>query len=220
MADTAIFDLDGTLVDSNYQHAIAWSRAFRRYELVPPIWRIHRAIGMGGDHLVAAVCGDEAEAAHGDALRAAWAAEFDTLIDEIAVLPGARELLNAVRRRGFRLVLASSGKPEHVDHYLRQLDVAELLTAWTTADDVEDTKPAPDLLAVAMVKADADGAVSVGDSTWDFVSGAKLGVPGVAVRTGGFGVDELLAAGAVAVYDSLPELTAALSDTPLKKSDR
>lgn len=220
MADTAIFDLDGTLVDSNYQHAIAWARAFRSCDLTPPIWQIHRAIGMGGDQLVGAVCGNAAETRYGDALRSRWASEFDELLAEVAVMPGARELLEAVRRRGFRVVLASSGKPEHVDHYLRQLDVSDLLAAWTTAEDVENTKPAPDLLAVAMTKVDADGAVSVGDSTWDFRSGEKLGVPGVAVRTGGSCVNELLAAGAVAVYDGLPELNAALSDTPLDEAGR
>lgn len=216
MADTAIFDLDGTLVDSNYQHAIAWYRAFREHGYSPPIWRIHRAIGMGGDHLVGAVCGAGAEAAHGDEIRATWAAEFDTIIGEVAVIAGAGQLLEAVRRRGFQLVVASSGKPEHVERYLDLLDARDLLAAWTTSDDVEDTKPAPDLLAVAMHKVHADGAISVGDSTWDFVSGAKLGVPGIAVRTGGFSVEELHEAGALAVYDSLPELTAALSDTPLR----
>ncbi len=220
MADTAIFDLDGTLVDSNYQHAIAWYRAFRHSGLIPPIWRIHRAIGMGGDRLVGEVCGADAEAAHGDALRERWAAEFDGLLGEVAVMAGADELLTAVRERGFRVVLASSGKPEHVEHYLGLLDVTPLLAGWTTAEDVDNTKPAPDLLEVAMHKAGADGAVSVGDSVWDFRSGAKLGIPGIAVRTGGFGVDELLAAGAEAVFDSLPELTAALADTPLRAGGR
>lgn len=220
MADTAIFDLDGTLVDSNYQHAIAWYRAFRNYGFTPPIWRIHRAIGMGGDHLVGEVCGQDAEAAHGEALRARWATEFDGLIDEVAVMAGAADLLAAVCERGFRVVLASSGKPEHVDQYLRRLDVTPLLAGWTTAEDVENTKPAPDLLEVAMAKGDANGAVSVGDSVWDFRSGARLGIPGIAVRTGGFGVDELRAAGAQAVFDSLPELTAALADTALRAAGR
>lgn len=112
-----IFDLDGTHVDSNYQHAIAWYRAFRAHDRTPALWRIHRAIGIGGDRLVAAVCGDEVEAGHGDDLRAAWAAEFDQLIDEVAVLAGARDLLRAVSERGLRVVLASSGRPEHVRHY-------------------------------------------------------------------------------------------------------
>ena len=215
LSDTAIFDLDGTLVDSNYQHAIAWYRAFRAHDLTPALWRIHRAIGMGGDRLVAAVCDDEVEARHGDNLRAAWAAEFDRLIDEVAVMAGARELLRAVSERGLQVVLASSGRLEHVQHYLGLLDVDDVLAATTSAEDAESTKPAPDLLAVALDKVGASDGVAVGDSTWDFLAAGKLGLRGIAVRTGGFGVEELRAAGADLVFASLPELTDQLSRTAL-----
>src|SRR4051794_17370751 len=110
MADTAIFDVDGTLVDSNYQHALAWSRAFRRFDITGPLWRIHRGIGMGGDLFVPAIAGPDVEEAHGDDLRRAWSEEFDQLIDEIQPFDGVGELLAEVKARGFRLVLASSGK--------------------------------------------------------------------------------------------------------------
>ena len=89
MADTAIFDVDGTLVDTNYQHALAWFRAFRRYGITLPMWRIHRGIGMGGDMFVPEVAGREVEQAHGDDLRKAWVEEFDQLIGEIQPFEGA-----------------------------------------------------------------------------------------------------------------------------------
>jgi HAD superfamily hydrolase (TIGR01509 family) len=208
MAGTLIFDVDGTLVDSNYQHALAWYRAFRRYDLTVPVWRIHRAIGMGGDHLVAAVAGDEAEAQHGDALRDAWSELFAPMLPEIAPLADAVSLLTAVKDRGLKLVLASSGAPEHVKEYLGLLDGERLADAWTTAEDAEATKPAPDLVQIALDKvgADARDAVMIGDATWDAIAAGKLGIPTYAVRTGGFSSEELREAGARGVYDSLAAL--------------
>jgi beta-phosphoglucomutase-like phosphatase (HAD superfamily) len=150
--DTVIFDVDGTLVDTNYHHALAWFRAFRRHDLTVPVWRLHRAIGMGGDHVVPAVAGDDVEERLGEQLRADWSDEFDALLGEVQPFDGVRELLDDVRRRGFTLVLASSGKAEHVDHYLSLFGGAELAEAWTTSADVEQTKPAPDLLQAALEK--------------------------------------------------------------------
>src|SRR3954470_13427642 len=115
MADTAIFDVDGTLVDTNYQHALAWFRAFRRYDITRPMWRIHRGIGMGGDMFVPEVGGREVEEAHGADLSASWVGEFAELIGEVQPFEGAHELLAEVKERGFRLVLASSGKTDHVE---------------------------------------------------------------------------------------------------------
>ena len=210
MADTAIFDVDGTLVDTNYQHALAFYRAFRRYDITLPMWRLHRATGMGGDQIVAHVAGDEVERRHGSALREAWVEEFDKLIDEVRPFEGARDLMEAVKSRGFRVVLASSGKPEHVDAFLDLVDGRSVANAWTTSEDVEHTKPAPDLLQVALDKAtdrpgDAD-VVVVGDSTWDFVAAGRFGARGVALLTGGFSREELTEAGAVEVADTLPEV--------------
>ena len=213
--DTAILDIDGTLVDTNYHHALAWYRAFRRFDLVIPAWRLHRHIGMGGDQMVAAVAGDDVEEQHGDELREAWTEEFAPLIDEIAPLPGARELLEEVRRRGYRLVLASSGKPDHTDHYLDLLDARSLAEAWTTSKDVDATKPAPDLLEVAMSKVDGGRPVLVGDTTWDCIAARRIDVPAVAVLTGGFSAEELRAAGAGWVFDSLVDLRDRLDETPL-----
>lgn len=219
MADTAIFDVDGTLVDTNYQHALAWYRAFRRQDITLPIWRLHRAIGMGGDKLVAAVAGDDVEKAHGDALRDAWESEFETMIEEVEPFAGARELLAEVKDRGFRLVLASSGKAKHVEHFLDLIDGKSLADAWTTSEDAEQSKPAPDLVQVAMAKVAGAHGIMIGDSPWDAIAAGNTGIPAVAVRTGGFSAQELTEAGALSVHDSLVDLRKHLDDTPLGRAD-
>jgi HAD superfamily hydrolase (TIGR01549 family) len=215
MPPAAILDIDGTLVDTNYHHAIAWYRAFRQFQIIVPVWRIHRHIGMGGDQLVAAVCGRDAEQRHGDDIRAAEKDQYASLIGETAPFEGAAELLRTLKRRGHRLVLASSAKPDEVDHYLGLLDAGELADGWTTAADVAATKPQPDLVLAAVEKAGADQAVLVGDSTWDCEAAKRAGVPAVAVLTGGFSEQELRDAGAVAVFDSIPALDQRLDETPL-----
>ncbi len=210
-----MIDVDGTLVDTNYHHAVAWFRAFRRAGVTVPVWRVHRAIGMGGDRLVAAVAGDDVEAARGDEVRELWAECFAPMLPEITPLDGARDLLFAFRERGHGVVLASSGKPDHVDHYLDLLGARPIIDGWTTAADVEATKPAPDLLAVALSKTGTrDEIVTIGDSVWDCLAARELGVPSVGLRTGGYGTDELLGAGATVVYDDLPTLRANLATLP------
>jgi HAD superfamily hydrolase (TIGR01509 family) len=214
----AVLDVDGTLVDSNYQHALAWYRALRSLGETYPVWRLHRLIGMGGDQLVTALGGEDLERRVGDRARERQSEEVDALIEEMALLPGARELLVAIKDRGHRLVLASSGKERHVDAFLDKLDARDLADAWTSSADVEASKPAPDLLKVALEKlgAPADAAsVMVGDSVWDVEAAKKAGMPALVVRSGGFGDDELRDAGAVALYDTPADLAAALDDTPL-----
>jgi HAD superfamily hydrolase (TIGR01549 family) len=218
MADTAIFDVDGTLVDTNYQHAVAWFRALRRFDITRPLWRIHRGIGMGGDLFVPAVCGREVEEAHGDDLREAWASEFDELIGEVQPFEGAHELLAAVKDRGFRLVLASSGKAEHVDAFLDLIDGRSLADAWTTSDDVEKSKPEPDIVSAALAKVEGASGVMVGDSVYDAQAAAKLGIPTLGVRTGGYSVGELHEAGVLQVFDSLVAFRYALDGTPLARA--
>ena len=220
MADTAIFDVDGTLVDTNYQHAIAWARAFARYGVVRPLWRIHRGIGMGGDTFVPAVAGDDVEREHGDDLRAAWSEEFGKLIGECQPFEGAHELLQEVADRGFTVVLASSGKTEQVERFLDLVDGRSIAAAWTTSEDAEKSKPEPDIVKAALERVKASSGVMVGDSTWDVVAASKLDVPTIAVRTGGFSTEELTEAGAVSVFDSLLELREKLDDTPLARPSR
>jgi HAD superfamily hydrolase (TIGR01549 family) len=206
MHDTVVLDIDGTLVDTNYHHVIAWDRAFREYDVSVPLWRVHRAIGMGGDRLVAHVAGEDVEQQQGDRVRDRWEHEFDQLIGEVRAVDGARELLTAVKDRGMSLVLASSGKQKHVDAYLDLLDGRTVADAWTTSDDVDDSKPAPDLLQVAIDKVGGTSAIKVGDSVWDCRAADEAGVPAVGVLTGGFSREELLDAGATRVFTSLAEL--------------
>lgn len=204
--DTVLLDVDGTLVDSTYHHALAWHRAFRSQGIDLPMWRVHRAIGMGGDRLVGALAGDEVEDRLGDALREGWVAEYDRLVDEVSPLPGAADLVRALTERGFLVALGSSGKPQHTDKALGLLGIADLVAAVTTSDDAESSKPAPDILQAALDRAGGHSAVVVGDSTFDVASAARMGAPCVAIRTGGFGADELQRAGAVLVADGLVEL--------------
>jgi HAD superfamily hydrolase (TIGR01549 family) len=217
-ARIAVLDVDGTLVDTNYQHALAWYRAFRSLGETYPVWRIHRLIGMGGDQLVGALGGDDVETRIGDRARERWVEEVDVMMEETALLPGARELVVALKDRGHRVVLASSGKPHHVDRALDLLDARDLADAWTTSEDVEATKPAPDLLQVALKKlgepSDAPSMV-VGDSVYDVEAAKNAGMPAVVVRSGGFGDDELRDAGALAIYDTPADLAAGLDDTDL-----
>lgn len=213
--DTAVFDLDGTLMDSNYHHAIAWSRAFRAHDLSVALWEIHRHIGMGGDRLVAAVAGDEAEAQHGDDLRERWEREYDAVIDEAQPLAGARELLAELGRRGLAVVLASSGVPRHTERAAELLHADEHTDAATTSEDAEDSKPDPELLDEALRRVGARRGFLVGDAVWDVVAANAEGVPTIGLLSGGYGRAELVDAGAVAVYrdpaDLLEHLDEALA---------
>ena len=211
---TAILDVDGTLVDSNYQHALAWYRAFRLEGITVPVWRCHRAIGMGGDQLVPYLAGEGFDAEHGDAVRDAEQALFRQMIFEIQPFEGARGLIEDLKSRGCKIVLASSAKSEDVAHFMDLLDARELADATTDSSTVEKTKPAPDLVQAALDLVGGGPGVMIGDSTWDVAAAKKLKVPTVCVRTGGFGTGELLEAGATDVFDSIEELRAGLSDTP------
>jgi len=212
----AILDVDGTLVDTNYHHAIAWYRAFRALDLTLPLYRIHRHIGMGGDQLVEALAGAAVEREHGDAVREREGELYMELIDEVRPLAGARELLVELKERGHAVVLASSAKAHEVDHYLDLLDARELADAWTTSADVEETKPEPDLVAAAVERAGGGAAVMLGDSTWDCEAAKRAGLQTIGVLTGGFSDQELIAAGAVRVFERLDELRAELGTTPFE----
>jgi HAD superfamily hydrolase (TIGR01549 family) len=211
----AILDIDGTLVDTNYHHSIAWYRAFRQNGIVLPIWRIHRHMGMGGDQLVASLTSDEVEEEKGDDIRAAEKALYMALIEEVEPFDGARELIVDLKETGHAVVLASSAKANEVDRYLDLLDVRDVVDAWTTSADVEATKPQPDLVKAAMEKAGSDSAVMVGDTPWDIKAARQVDVETVAVITGGFSSAELEEAGAVEVFESVAELRSRLSETPL-----
>jgi HAD superfamily hydrolase (TIGR01509 family) len=214
----AIFDVDGTLVDSTYHHAFAWQRAFRAHGLVVPMWRIHRAIGKGGDRLVPDLVGEEVERREGDRLREDQKQRYAELIDEVEPLEGAHELIAACTQRGWRVALASSGRADEVEHYLRLLDADGLPDAVVSSADVETSKPAPDVLALAREQAAPDvppsAALMVGDAIWDCEAARNAGMTPVGVLCGGFGREELEAAGAVAVFETLVELREALDGLP------
>jgi len=205
---TAILDIDGTLVDTNYHHAIAWYRAFRAYGFVLPLWRIHRHIGMGGDQLVAALSGEGFDEAHGDEVRAAETVLYTQLIGEVQPLAGARALIEDLKGSGHTVILASSAKPEELEVYLTLLDARALVDDWTDSGDVEQTKPEPDLVLAALAKAGADAkdAVMIGDSIWDCQAAKAAKVRSIGVLTGGFSEPELLDAGAGKVYRSVDDL--------------
>ena len=211
----AILDIDGTLVDTNYHHAVAWFRAFRQFGHVVQLWQIHRHIGMGGDKLVASLLSDEVEEREGDDIRAAEKALYFTFISEVEPLRGARALIQDLHDRGRLVVLASSAKADEVDHYLELLDARTLADGWTTSADVEQTKPAPDLVLAALEKLDGAPAIMIGDSTWDCEAAKAAGIPSIGVLTGGFSEEELREAGAGAVFRSIDDLRTGLDQTPL-----
>jgi HAD superfamily hydrolase (TIGR01509 family) len=213
----AVLDIDGTLVDTNYQHALAWYRAFRRHEIVLPVWRIHRHIGMGGDQVVAALTDERTEAERGQDIRSAEKECYFELIDEVEPMQGSRELIIDLGRRGHIVVLASSAKSDEVDRYLDLLEARELVDGWTTSADVSVTKPAPDLVSAALerVGGSSEDAVMIGDTPWDVHAARAAGVDTIAVLTGGFAIEELTESGAVAVFESVAELRAGLHGTQL-----
>ncbi|HWD65796.1 MAG TPA: HAD family hydrolase [Solirubrobacteraceae bacterium] len=213
----ALLDIDGTLVDTNYQHSLAWFRAFRRHDITLGLWRIHRHIGMGGDQVVQALTDEETENTKGDSIREAETEEYQKLIGEVQTMAGATDLIRELKRRGHRVVFASSSKQEEADHYLDLLEARDLVDAWTTSADVEKTKPAPDLVHAALEKVggEPDDAVLIGDAPWDVKAAEKAGVPTLAVLTGGFAIEELTESGAAAVYQSVEDLLSQLDDTPL-----
>ena len=214
MARAALLDVDGTLIDANYHHALAWYRAFRNHGIVLPVWRIHRHVGMGGDQLVPALVGTQVDQEQGDAIRDTRDELYQELIDEVSPLEGARDLISDLKARELTVVLASSSPQKEIDRYLDLLDARGLADAWTTNDEVEATKPEPDLVRAALDKAGVDEAVMIGDTPWDIEAAGKANVETVTVVTGGFSPHELREAGAAAVYESVEELRSHLDEPP------
>jgi HAD superfamily hydrolase (TIGR01549 family) len=213
----ALLDVDGTLVDTNYHHAVAWYRAFRAHGIALPVWRIHRHVGMGGDQLIPALVPGIDGELH-EAIEETRGTRYAELLDEVQPFDQAHELIQELKQREVAVVLASSSPQEELDHYLDLLDARDLTDSWTTQDDVEATKPAPDLVEAALEKAGTREAVMVGDTPWDVKAASAAGVPAVCVITGGFARAELEEAGAAAVYESVEELREKLDETPLSFS--
>ena len=214
MPRVAILDVDGTLVDTNYHHALAWWRAFRAHGITLPLWRIHRHVGMGGDQLVPALVPGISQQEH-KSIEETRAQRYTELIDEVEPLAEAHDLIADLKRRGASVVLASSSPQDELDRYLDLLDARQLADAWTTKDDVDATKPAPDLVLAAREKAGGGEAVMVGDTKWDIESARTAGVETICLLTGGWSRQELVDAGAAVVFETVAELRQNLDATPL-----
>jgi phosphoglycolate phosphatase-like HAD superfamily hydrolase len=202
----AVLDIDGTLLDSNYHHSLAWARAFQAVDGGVPLWRIHRHIGMGGDRLVAAVAGDSAEHAIGDEVRRLHDSYFRTGLRTICPLDGAPELVDALVDRGHRVVLASSSEAGLVDDLLDIVGIGHRLHAVVTGSDEAASKPAPDLVALAVERGGGGSGVVIGDATWDVESAVAAGLEAIGLRSGGVSAERLLAAGAAAVHEGPRDL--------------
>jgi HAD superfamily hydrolase (TIGR01509 family) len=215
-----LFDVDGTLVDSNYLHAVTWWEAFCQAGYQVAMADIHRAIGMGSDLLLDHLLPGDRDRDGDGTLRDAHSALYGTYWTRLKPLRGAPGLLRACKDRGLMVVLASSADEREFGAMRAALDAEDAIDAATNSGDVERSKPAPDLVQVALDRAGVPPgqAVFVGDTVWDVRACVKAGVRCVCFRTGGIGTDELRAAGADHVYDGPAELLAcfpgALLGTP------
>ena len=197
-----LFDVDGTLVDTSYLHAVSWWEAFAQAGHEVPMARIHRAIGMGSDQLLDALLPADRDTGADDGISAAHSALYSLYWSRLRPLPGAAALLRACRQQGLRVVLASSAGPGELDKLRAVLDADEAVDEATSAGDVDKSKPAPDLVEVALEKAGLARAEAmfVGDAVWDVKACQRAGVACIGVLSGGVSEAELLAAGAMRVY--------------------
>jgi phosphoglycolate phosphatase len=213
---TVVLDLDGTLVDSVYQHVAAWQAAFHDVGLHVSGVRIHECIGMGGDRLVTEVAGASCETAVGEEVRKLHDSYFRSGLRTISPLDGAPELVESLAERGHRVVLASSSESDLVDALLDIVGVGHHLHAVVTGSEDAASKPAPDLVQLAVERAGGGPAVVVGDATWDIESAAAAGMPSIGLRSGGVGTEGLLSAGAMAVFAGPRDLLDHLDESPLR----
>jgi HAD superfamily hydrolase (TIGR01549 family) len=209
-----LFDIDGTLIDTNWFHTIAWWRALREAGEDIAMARIHPLIGMGSDKLLQELLGEEREG-----LSDLHSKHFEPYKGDIAAFPKAAELLTEVGRRGAKVVLATSSKEDDLKAMLKALDADDAIAEIVDGDQVKASKPAPDIFETAMehLGLDRGHTVVVGDTRWDLEAAGKLGVRAVAVLTGGTTRADLEEAGAAAVYADAAELLERLDDSPLAR---
>jgi HAD superfamily hydrolase (TIGR01509 family) len=210
-----LFDLDGTLVDTSYHHTIAWWQAFRDAGIEVPMREIHRAIGMGADTLLPHLIGRDDED-----IKTGHANHYAPFLERVQAFEGAADLLRACKKRGLTVVLATSAEESQLGRLRRGLDADDAIDVVTTGSDVGISKPAPDLMHVALERSglQAGNVVMVGDTRWDVESAASAGIRCVAVMTGGWSEPELREAGAVEVWASPAELLAHLDESVLGSS--
>lgn len=209
MIDAVLFDVDGTLVDSNDLHAAAWQESFRHFGIVLRFERIREQIGKGGDNLIPSLLPPDLAERLQEDIESFRSELFQRdYLAKARPFPGVCDLFRRLHEDGTTIVLASSSKQAEVDFHLDRIGCREYVTATTSRDDVEHSKPCPDIFEAALSKAASAGqVVVVGDTPYDIEAAAKIGVPAVAVRCGGFPEEDL--AGAAAIYDGPRELIAA-----------
>jgi HAD superfamily hydrolase (TIGR01549 family) len=208
--DTVVLDIDGTLVDSVYAHVWSWREAFRIVGLHVPTWKVHRAIGMGGDRLVAALTNEVVESAVGDEVRSRQSELYQDLSTHLGPTPGAPELLETLKTRGLLVVLASSGSRDDAEDAVTMLGARPWIDAMVTGDETEGTKPDSEPVARAVATVDGRHALMIGDAVWDMESARRAGLGAVGVLTGGIARCELAEAGAFEVYEDPAALTSQL----------
>jgi HAD superfamily hydrolase (TIGR01509 family) len=218
-----LFDVDGTLVDSNYLHVHAWQRAFMTEDVAVEAWRIHRCIGMDGSALVKTLSEDAAEDVS-NRLKEGHSRYYRQTVSMLRPLPGARELLHRVADSGLQVVLATSAPEDELATLREVLECDDVVSEVTSSGDVDTAKPKPDIVQVALGRAGvtADRAVFIGDAVWDAEAARRAGVTCIGVLSGGVSRSELVSAGAVEVFENAAQLLDHLDETPIAalKSNR
>jgi HAD superfamily hydrolase (TIGR01509 family) len=210
----ALFDVDGTLVDSNFHHVVTWHHAFLDVGKEVPCWRILGLIGRSGSELVRVLLGDELADRHGSHVEKLHTRYFVDSAPLLRPFPGARELLEAIAELGWRVVLATSAGEEELAVLRDALDAEEAICAVTSSADADRAKPHPDVVATALdrIQADPSEAVMLGDTVWDVQAGRRAGVPTAAVLSGGIPRAVLESAGPAAIYEGPLEVHAHLEE--------
>ncbi|WP_156686459.1 HAD family hydrolase [Mycobacterium sp. Marseille-P9652] len=213
-APAVLFDVDGTLVDSNYLHVYAWQRAFDAEGFPVAAWEVHRGIGMDGSSLVRKLTGD-APADVQERLSDGHSRYYQEVMPMLTPLPGARELLHRVAELGLQVVLASSAPEDELEVLRKALDCDDVISETTSSRDVDTAKPEPGIVQVALDRAgvDAEHAVFVGDAIWDAKASAGAGLPCIGVLSGGISRAELQEAGASPIFADPQDLLEHLAST-------
>ncbi|MFF1399894.1 HAD family hydrolase [Streptomyces sp. NPDC058287] len=222
MARAVLFDVDGTLVDTNHLHVVTWWEALRQAGHDVTMHDIHRAIGLGSDDLLAHLLGEDRDQDQDARLSAAHTALYGTYFDRLPALEGTQDLLRELAGRGWRIVLATSAGGPELKALRRAIDADDVIAGVASADDVAQGKPAPEPVhrALDLAEADASDAVYVGDTVWDMKAAARAGVRAIAVLCGGIPRTDLEAAGAAGVYDGPADLLAGLDTSVFAQLER
>ncbi|MET9439091.1 HAD family hydrolase [Streptomyces sp. NPDC006551] len=217
MTRAALFDVDGTLADTNHLHVVTWWEAFRQSGHDVPMHAIHRAIGLGSEDLIAHLLGDARDTRQDSAISAAHKTLYATYFDRLPALDSAGTLLRTVAGQGWTVVLVTSASGHELEALRRAIDADEVIARTASSDDVEEGKPAPEPVrhALDLVEVPPERAVLVGDTVWDMKAGSRAGVACVGLLCGGIPADDLRAAGAEAVYADPAELLTRLAQSPL-----